>query len=214
MLRTLIVVLCIAACTAETSFDYANKAAKVGEFTPPAAPAAEVKHLAHVAGNKLPAPTDEKLLAAIEVSTKTSSFIETSERTSEDPKPEAEAKADGAAKVPHNWFGTGKFTSPAYAVATGKEECDVCKSMISAKRKEGKVGYTKPAKGNGFGCGGIGKKFEAMCLGYSSYLSECPSFVHDICHEDIGGSEQLRAPCPDHLTCYYCLRINPLYCID
>ena len=81
MLRTLIVVLCIAACTAETSFDYANKAAKVGEFTPPAAPAAEVKHLAHVAGNKLPAPTDEKLLAAIEVSTKTSSFIETSFQT-------------------------------------------------------------------------------------------------------------------------------------
>ena len=219
MLRAFIVLLCVAACTAEMSFDYANRATKVGEFKPPAPPAREVKHLANVAGNKLPAPTDEKLLAAIEVSTKSSAFIETSESKGDDEKkPDDKGKAGGdaaaapAAKVPHNWFGTGKFTSPAYAVATGKEECDVCKSMIAAKRKVGTVGYSKPATGNEFGCGTIGSTFEAMCLGYSSYLNECPSFVHDICHEDVGGSEQLRAPCPDHLTCYYCLRINPLYC--
>ena len=174
--------------------------------------------LSKCCGNKLPAPTDEKLLAAIEVSTKSSAFIETSESKGDDEKkPDDKGKAGGdaaaapAAKVPHNWFGTGKFTSPAYAVATGKEECDVCKSMIAAKRKVGTVGYSKPATGNEFGCGTIGSTFEAMCLGYSSYLNECPSFVHDICHEDVGGSEQLRAPCPDHLTCSYCLRINPLY---
>ena len=143
MLRALIVLLCVAACTAEMSFDYANRATKVGEFKPPAPPAREVKHLANVAGNKLPAPTDEKLLAAIEVSTKSSAFIETSESKGDDEKkPDDKGKAGGdaaVAKVPHNWFGTGKFTSPAYAVATGKEECDVCKSMIAAKRKVGTV---------------------------------------------------------------------------
>ena len=53
-----------------------------------------------------------------------------------------------------------------------------------------------------------------QCTGYAAYLRQCPSFVHNICHEDIGGSERLRAPCPDFLKCYYCLRINPLYCLD
>ena len=218
MLRTILVVLCIAVCTAEMSFDYDNRATKVGEFTPPAPPAKEVKHLAHIAGRNIPAPTDEKLLAAIEISTKVSAFIETSEGSGAGAgSGSGEGSGSGtgeSAKVPHNWFGTGKFVSPAYSVATGKEECDVCKSMIAAKRKVGTVGSSKPAKGNEFGCGAIGSKFEAMCLGYTQYLSECPSFVHDICHEDVGGSESLRAPCPDHLTCYYCLRINPLYCID
>ena len=52
-----------------------------------------------------------------------------------------------------------------------------------------------------------------QCRGYLHYLIDCPSFVHNVCHEDLGGSERLRAPCPDHLKCYYCLRINPLYCM-
>lgn len=50
-------------------------------------------------------------------------------------------------------------------------------------------------------------------MGYQNYMESCPSFVHDICHEDLGGSERLRSPCPDHLKCYYCLRINPLFCL-
>eukprot|EP00750_Incisomonas_marina_P017685 INCI2341.2.p1 GENE.INCI2341.2~~INCI2341.2.p1 ORF type:complete len:142 (-),score=25.69 INCI2341.2:114-509(-) len=63
-------------------------------------------------------------------------------------------------------------------------------------------------------CMGVDEKYLAMCEGYAVYLSECPSFLHDICHEDVGGSELLRSPCPDYLKCYYCLRINPLYCFD
>jgi hypothetical protein len=174
MLRTVLVVLCIAVCTAEMSFDYDNRATKVGEFTPPAPPAKEVKHLAHIAGRNIPAPTDEKLLAAIEISTKVSAFIETSEGSGAGAGSGSGSGSgtEGGAKVPHNWFGTGKFVSPAYSVATGKEECDVCKSMIAAKRKVGTVGYSKPAKGNEFGCGTIGSKFEAMCLGYTQYLNE------------------------------------------
>merc|ERR1711924_541626 len=35
-----------------------------------------------------------------------------------------------------------------------------------------------------------------QCKGYVKYLIDCPSFVHNICHEDMGGSERLRAPCP------------------
>ena len=49
---------------------------------------------------------------------------------------------------------------------------------------------------------------------YATYIDTCPSFVHNICHEDMGGSERLRSPCPEHLVCYYCLRINPLYCVE
>lgn len=62
-------------------------------------------------------------------------------------------------------------------------------------------------------CTNVDAKFKDMCKGYIKYLIDCPSFVHNICHEDMGGSERLRAPCPDHLKCYYCLRINPLYCL-
>lgn len=62
-------------------------------------------------------------------------------------------------------------------------------------------------------CVGVAAKFQEMCAAYQTYMESCPSFVHNICHEDLGGSERLRSPCPDHLKCYYCLRINPLYCL-
>ena len=29
----------------------------------------------------------------------------------------------------------------------------------------------------------VDDKYKAMCEGYAVYLSECPSFLHDICHE-------------------------------
>lgn len=62
-------------------------------------------------------------------------------------------------------------------------------------------------------CKGVGKRYREMCVGYMNYLESCPSFVHNICHEDLGGSERLRSPCPDYLKCFYCLRINPLFCL-
>lgn len=221
MFRALALLVLVSVVTADANADYyASRAKKVGEFTPPSPPAREVKHLANVAGSKIPAPTDAKILADIDA------FLEVGEGGGADPpkpaaKPAAAAADGGAAstsRVPHNWFGTGKFVAPQYSVATGAEECSVCKAMISQKRTIGTVQESNN-KANGlaeeFGCGtAMNKRFDAMCRGYMNYLNDCPAFIHNICHEDVGGSEKLRAPCPDHLTCYYCLRINPLHCID
>ncbi len=33
-------------------------------------------------------------------------------------------------KVPHSWFGKGLFLAPTYQIATGREECDVCKALV------------------------------------------------------------------------------------
>ena len=118
-------------------------------------------------------------------------------------------------RIPHNWFGTGKFVAPQYSVATGAEECDVCKAMIQSKRKAGTIKEHNVAPKNlaeEFGCGTVDKKYNAMCRGYENYLNECPSFIHNM-PWNVGGSESFV-----HLaqitTYYYCLRINPLYCID
>lgn len=45
-------------------------------------------------------------------------------------------------------------------------------------------------------------------------LQACPEFANDWCYQDLGGSQQLRAPCPDHLKCHYCLGLNPLHCLQ
>ena len=199
-------VLTIALLVASAAATYEYKRAKVGEFVPPPAPKKESAHLTKhgiKAGERIPAPKNVV------------SLLETTESMGgyDDDKPAAkkgQAKgSNSAAKVPHNWFGTGKFTSPAYSVATGEQECDVCKAMIKAKRSEGKVDSKDQV---GF-CDGMNPSFKEMCTGYSKYLQECPSFVHNICHRDVGGAEELLSPCPEHLTCYYCLRINPIYCL-
>ena len=125
-----------------------------------------------------------------------------------------------------NRFGSGKFMAPKYAIATGKEECDVCKHMITSKRDEKSVNFASGGEAaggeaaipagvpKGYGCDTVNKKYRDTCNGYATYIDQCPSFVHNICHEDMGGSERLRSPCPEHLVCYYCLRINPLYCVE
>ena len=195
----LIIITIAALLIASASATYEYKGAKVGEFVPPPAPKKESAHLAKHGikqDERIPAPKNSV------------SFLE----LSADPEPAAAGAAPAAtvsAKVPHNWFGTGKFTSPAYSVATGEQECDVCKAMIKAKRSEGKADSKDQV---GF-CDGVNPSMKEMCKGYSKYLKECPSFVHNICHQDVGGAEQLLSPCPEHLTCYYCLRINPIYCL-
>ena len=63
-------------------------------------------------------------------------------------------------------------------------------------------------------CSSVKINYKTTCKSYSSFLSTCPSFVHNLCHEDVGGSERLRSPCPRHLVCYYCLRINPIHCLN
>jgi hypothetical protein len=119
-------------------------------------------------------------------------------------------------------FVTGRdFVGRCDELATGYEECKVCKMMIEEDKKQedgiAKGGEGAEAGGESGGkkklCNDFDKKFKDMCEGYSKYLQDCPSFEHNICHEDLGGAERLRAPCPDYLTCYYCLRINPLYCL-
>eukprot|EP00501_MAST-03F_sp_TOSAG23-6_P002452 GSMAST32.ASY1.ANO1.2562.1 assembled CDS len=120
-------------------------------------------------------------------------------------------------KVPHNWFGQGFYVAPKYEIATGVEECKVCKLMIQTGDKGVDNGYSSEKGAEAAErnlCASIDPKYKDMCKGYLKYIMDCPSFVHNICHEDMGGSERLRAPCPEYLKCYYCLRINPLYCID
>ena len=38
-----------------------------------------------------------------------------------------QAESPMGSKVPHNWFGQGKFQAPIYEIATGIEECNLCK---------------------------------------------------------------------------------------
>jgi len=251
-MRTAAILLACVAGVVSAEYDYSNRHATVGDFYPPPAPARETKHLKHLNlnhGDKLPAPSDKMVLAAIEWAETKNHALAAAEQDAEDQMfielhqkhggrqllQDAGSEAgDGKPdKVPHNWFGTGQFKAPKYAIATGKEECDVCKFMIETKRMKeknggsGDVAFREAEAGaeaaiapqykglpRGFGCAkDVNKNYEALCFGYSRYLNDCPSFVHNICHEDVGGSERLRSPCPMHLTCYYCLRINPLHCL-
>ena len=51
-----------------------------------------------------------------------------------------------------------------------------------------------------------------MCLAQQKVLQACPEFTNDWCYLDQGGSQVLKSPCPDYLTCHYCLGMNPLHC--
>jgi hypothetical protein len=91
--------------------------------------------------------------------------------------------------------------------------CDQLYQMIKAKPEEGAQPSGEGGEaGKSSLCDEVDGAYKEMCNGYDDYLKECPSFIHDLCHEDVGGGERLRSPCPDYLKCYYCLRINPIYC--
>ena len=189
-----------------------------GDYIPLKPPSHEITHLKSIPfPNKIP-PT---------------SFLSTSTSTSSTRR-KLLGDEDAAAglepqKVPHNWFGADPYVAPKYAVMSGKEECNVCKAMLDAASKETTVALpiarsgseatpaepTSPAAvGANDLCASVKINYKTTCKSYSTFLSSCPSFVHNICHEDIGGSERLRSPCPRHLVCYYCLRINPIHCLD
>ena len=183
---------------------------QVGEWQPPAPPAHESSGLS----GKVPIPSD--------VQSAGFQFAEQSSKVAFKAGARklmmAGAEAMGK-KVPHNWFGQGKYQAPAYEIATGEEECDVCQAMIENAVDTVEVDAFEGAEGAEAGgkkdlCIEMDPEYKDMCKGYQKYLEDCPSFVHNICHQDMGGSERLRAPCPDHLICYYCLRINPLYCME
>lgn len=214
------------AAAADDDFAYARK--DPGVWDPPAPPAHEVVHLHGAA--EVPAPE----ITELEMGTweRTASAGGRKRRRHARGLLQDDSSAGGLEpqKVPHNWFGSGIYVAPKFAIATGKEECDVCMAMIhDAAAESGGVTLSpqlagseaQPAEPQGPAaagkldlCGSMTVNFKAMCKGYSNYLQDCPSFIHNICHEDIGGSERLRSPCPDYLKCYYCLRINPLFCLD
>merc|ERR1719174_58460 len=93
-----------------------------------------------------------------------------------------------------------------YMVATTSMECDLCERLIQ--------------NGNDFGTGfalysqRIIPEFMQMAKAMTKVLQSCPEFTNGWCYQDLGGSQKLRGPCPDHLICHYCLGLNPLMCID
>jgi hypothetical protein len=209
-------------------FDYVRKDA--GMWDPPSPPAHEVAHLKGAAFVPAPEITELEISAwesAAAAGVRTRKRQRHARALLQD---DASAGGLEPQKVPHNWFGSGIYVAPKFAIATGKEECDVCMAMIhDAAAESGGVTLSpqlagseaQPAEPQGPAaagkldlCSSMTVNFKATCKGYSNYLQDCPSFVHNICHEDIGGSERLRSPCPDYLKCYYCLRINPLFCLD
>ena len=198
--------------TQASMYNY-GKTYKAGEWSPPPPPKKESPHLGEL--ERIPPPTDE-LIEIIENMPKNGRKLLSEDSVFLEEEMSGGEAAGGSKKVPHNWFGTGRYVAPKYAISTGKEECDVCKKMIAAGVGPGvgKSGGEASADASKVLCAEVGPDYLDMCMGYSEYMRPCPSFVHNICHEDIGGSERLRAPCPDFLKCYYCLRINPLYCLE
>merc|ERR1712037_794943 len=59
----------------------------------------------------------------------------------------------------------------------------------------------------------ISPEFEQMGTAMAKVLQACPEFMNKWCYQDLGGSQKLRGPCPDHLVCHYCLGLNPLMCV-
>ena len=96
--------------------------------------------------------------------------------------------------------------SKAYILATGIQECLVCKNIILEAFKYGP----------NFGdlCELMVDEMQEMCRAQQRVLQSCPEFTNNWCYQDLGGTQQLRSPCPDFLKCHYCLGMNPLHCLD
>jgi hypothetical protein len=58
------------------------------------------------------------------------------------------------------------------------------------------------------------KDMKPMCEAQRRTLQSCPEFNNQWCYQDLGGTQALRAPCPGHLVCHYCLGLNPLHCVE
>ena len=102
---------------------YSYKSQAPGTWSPPLPPAAETTHLDNLnllPTDKLPPPM---------------SFTQTKDQH----RRQRRLLQDGDAaaglepqKVPHNWFGTGTYVAPKYAVMTGKEGKNVKRIINSA----------------------------------------------------------------------------------
>ncbi len=93
-----------------------------------------------------------------------------------------------------------------YYTATGLQECMVCKHLVENAYQVGPQFYELAH--NAY------PEMKDMMHAQQKTLQACPEFANDWCYQDLGGSQQLRAPCPAHLKCHYCLGLNPLHCLD
>merc|ERR1719326_2731714 len=92
-----------------------------------------------------------------------------------------------------------------YMIATTYMECQLCKRLIH----HGEIwGYNFPLSSHH-----IVAEFQQMADAMTKVLHSCPEFMNKWCYQDLGGSQKLRGPCPDHLVCHYCLGLNPLMCV-
>ena len=115
MTRSLVLIAVLAIVSTVSATQRAYQAAKIGEFVPPPAPAKESAHLEKLgvkAGERIPAPVSNRR-NLLQQNMMQQGLVK---------------------KVPHNWFGTGRFIAPVFGVATGEQECKVCKKMIETKR--------------------------------------------------------------------------------
>eukprot|EP00938_MAST-03A_sp_MAST-3A-sp1_P005511 g5511.t1 len=94
-----------------------------------------------------------------------------------------------------------------YYTASGYQECQLCLNLLEAGEEYG-VSYPKL-------CEDIPvKDMKPMCEAQRRTLQSCPEFNNQWCYQDLGGTQALRAPCPGHLVCHYCLGLNPLHCVE
>lgn len=93
-----------------------------------------------------------------------------------------------------------------YFTASGHQECTLCKNIIAQAYGYGESYHDL--------CSPVGASADMrpMCEAQMKTLQACPEFMNHWCYQDLGGTQQLRAPCPDHLICHYCLGLNPLHC--
>merc|ERR1712166_1379481 len=102
------------------------------------------------------------------------------------------------------------FTKPTRTstprVASGNQECALCADIVGASYKYGESYWDI--------CSPVGASADMrpMCIAQMKTLQACPEFTNGWCYQDMGGTQQLRAPCPPHLICHYCLGLNPLHC--
>jgi len=94
-----------------------------------------------------------------------------------------------------------------YYTASGYQECQLCLNLLEESENYG-VQYHDL-------CSAIPvpKDMVPMCEAQKRTLQSCPEFTNQWCYQDLGGTQQLRAPCPGHLVCHYCLGLNPLHCV-
>jgi len=93
-----------------------------------------------------------------------------------------------------------------YYTASGAQECKICKYIIDNMKFVGTGFYEL--------CNGMWPEYMPMCHAQQKTLQGCPEFTQGWCYQDLGGSQVLRSPCPYHLTCHYCLGVNPIQCIE